>query len=42
VLAVDINEKLRTQRALQQSEERYKALVQDGSDMVGILNSKGD
>ena len=42
VLAVDITEKLRTQRALQQSEERYKALVQDGSDMVGILNSKGE
>lgn len=42
VLAVDITEKLRVQTALEQSEQRYKALVQDGSDMVGILNSKGE
>ena len=42
VLAEDITEKIRTRMALQQSEQRYKALVQDGSDMVGILNSKGE
>lgn len=42
VIAVDITEQTRARMALQQSEQRYKALVQDGSDMVGILNSKGE
>lgn len=42
VLALDITEKLSTQKALKASEERFKALIQDGSDLIAILNATGD
>lgn len=40
-LAIDITQKLKTERALEASEHRFKALVQDGSDLIAILNSEG-
>lgn len=42
VLAVDITEKLSAARALIASEQRFKALIQDGSDLIGILDHKGN
>ena len=41
ILAIDITEKLKTERALEASEHRFKALVQDGSDLIAILNVHG-
>lgn len=40
-LAIDITQKLKTERALEASEHRFKALVQDGSDLIAILNVHG-
>lgn len=42
VLALDVTEKLSAQVALKGSEQRFKALIQDGSDLIGILDGKGD
>jgi PAS domain S-box-containing protein len=42
VLAADITEKLKSAKALQLSEQRFKALVQDGSDLIAILGRGGD
>lgn len=39
VLATDITEKLEAQQALFLSEQRFRALVQDGSDMITILDT---
>ncbi|MDQ7948278.1 MAG: PAS domain S-box protein [Pedobacter sp.] len=39
VLATDITDKLKAERNLLKSEERFKALVQDGSDLITILDS---
>jgi PAS domain S-box-containing protein len=39
VLATDITEKLKAENDLQKSEERFKALVQDGSDLITILDT---
>ena len=41
VLAIDITQKLKTERALEASEHRFKALIQDGSDLIAILNDQG-
>ncbi len=41
VLATDITEKTKSAKALQLSEQRFKALVQDGSDMIAILSREG-
>ncbi|RYG09265.1 MAG: PAS domain S-box protein, partial [Chitinophagaceae bacterium] len=38
VLATDVTEKLKTEQALLMSERRFKALVQDGSDMITIID----
>ncbi|MES2653157.1 MAG: PAS domain S-box protein [Bacteroidota bacterium] len=38
VLATDITEKLKIEQALLMSEQRFKALVQDGSDMITIID----
>ncbi|MBP8067130.1 MAG: PAS domain-containing protein, partial [Pedobacter sp.] len=38
VLATDITEKLKAEHALLMSEQRFKALVQDGSDMITIID----
>lgn len=40
-LAIDITEKLKAERALEASERRFKALIQDGSDLIAILNDQG-
>jgi PAS domain S-box-containing protein len=42
VLAVDETEKLKAQQHLEASEQRFKALVQDGSDMIAILDDVGN
>src|SRR6478672_4305443 len=40
VLALDISEKLRAENELFKNEERFKALVQDGSDMITIIDEE--
>ena len=39
--ATDITEKLKSEQALKLSEQRFKALVQEGSDLIDILNYDG-
>lgn len=41
VLALDITEKLSAEQVLKTSEKRFKALIQDGSDLIAILNLEG-
>ena len=41
VLATDVTEKLQTKKENALAEERFKALVQDGSELIAILNSDG-
>ena len=41
-LIKDVTAQLKAERALQHSEQRFKALVQDGSDLVMILDFKGN
>jgi PAS domain S-box-containing protein len=38
----DITEKIKQDALVQQSEQRFKALVQDGSDMISIVNEEGN
>ncbi|TKC10417.1 PAS domain S-box protein [Pedobacter polaris] len=38
VLAIDISEILHAQEALKMSEERFKALVRDGSDLITVID----
>ena len=38
VLANNVTERLKTQEALRLSEQRFKSLVQDGSDLITILD----
>lgn len=38
----DITERNHQQTALDRSEKRYKTLVQEGSDLINILNEKGE
>jgi PAS domain S-box-containing protein len=40
--AKDITEKLETERIIQLSEQRFRALVQEGADLIGILNADAD
>jgi PAS domain S-box-containing protein len=42
VLALDCTEQIAAQHALSQSEQRFKALVQDGSDLITILDNFGN
>jgi len=42
VLANDITEKIETERELIFSEQRFKALVQNGADLISILDSRHD
>lgn len=42
ILATDISEKIKTQKALIQSEHYFKALVQDGADLITILDIEGN
>jgi PAS domain S-box-containing protein len=39
--ATDITEKLKSEQALKTSEQRFRALVQEGSDLIDILNLNG-
>lgn len=41
VLAIDHTEKIKAENALEASERRFKALVQDGSDLIAILDIDG-
>lgn len=41
VMAVDQTERIRAEVELARSEQRFKALVQDGSDLIGILDNDG-
>lgn len=41
VVAIDITEKTRSEKALIDSERRFKALIQEGSDLIAILDSEG-
>lgn len=42
VMAVDQTEQIRAELELAMSEQRFKALVQDGSDLIGILDGQGN
>lgn len=42
VLVNDVTDKFNAQIALQNSEQRFKALVQDGSDLIAILDLTGN
>ncbi|MGV8880051.1 MAG: PAS domain S-box protein [Sphingobacteriaceae bacterium] len=39
VIAADITENLRAEQSLKVSEQRFKALVQEGSDLISILDA---
>jgi PAS domain S-box-containing protein len=41
IVAQDVTETIRAQKALRASEQRFKALVQDGSDLTAILDISG-
>ena len=41
VLANNVTERLKAQEALRLSEQRFRSLVQDGSDLITIINMKG-
>jgi len=38
----DVTEKFRAEKKLKENERRFKALVQDGSDLIAILNLSGE
>lgn len=40
-VARDCKEKIEQEQAIQQSEQRFKALIQEGSDLVAILSADG-
>ncbi len=42
VLAVDETEKVKALQSLEASEQRFKSLVQEGSDLIGILDAEGN
>ncbi len=42
IIAIDVTEKLRSENALKLSEQHFKALVQDGADLISILDMKGN
>lgn len=41
-VARDNQEKVKQEEKIKQSEERFKALVQEGSDLIGILDEEGN
>ena len=41
VVVIDVTERKRAQRKLQVSEQRFKALVQEGSDLIQIISKDG-
>jgi PAS domain S-box-containing protein len=42
VIALDITKRIEAQRALIASEQRFRALVQEGSDFIAIVDSEGN
>src|SRR5690606_11632823 len=42
ILANDVSEKIRNEESLKLSEQRFKALVQGGSDMIAISDLEGN
>ncbi|SDM50422.1 PAS domain S-box-containing protein [Daejeonella rubra] len=42
VIATDITDNIKSEQALKLSEQRFKALVQDGSDLIAILDTDGN
>lgn len=42
IIALDVTEKLQDEKALKLSEQLFKALVQDGADLIGILDVDGN
>ncbi|MDB5022221.1 MAG: hypothetical protein JWQ28_3348 [Pedobacter sp.] len=42
ILALDITKRIEAERALKTSEQRFKALVQEGSDLIAIVDSLGN
>lgn len=41
VLVIDHTEQIKVEQALAASEQRFKALVQDGSDLIAIIDTEG-
>ena len=41
ILAIDITEKLQSEKALQISEQRFKAMVQEGADLITVIDKDG-
>ncbi len=41
VVAIDITHRLSSENALRQSESRFKAMIQEGSDLISILSADG-
>lgn len=41
VLVTDVTEKLKTEKENELTEQRFKALVQDGSELISILDTNG-
>lgn len=42
IIAIDVTEKLKAEEALKLSEQLFKALVQDGADLISILDDTGN
>ncbi len=42
ILATDVTEKLEVENALKISEQRFRALVQDGADLITIIDNDGN
>ncbi|REE02186.1 PAS domain S-box-containing protein [Marinoscillum furvescens DSM 4134] len=42
VLSIDVTDQIKREMALEQSEKRFKSLVQEGSDMITVLNQQGE
>ncbi len=42
LLASDVSEKIKSEEALKLSEQRFKVLVQEGADLIGILDFEGN
>ncbi|WP_407431551.1 PAS domain-containing protein [Arcticibacter sp.] len=41
VVAIDNSEKIKAEKSLRQSERRFKTMIQEGSDLIIILNQTG-
>lgn len=42
IIAIDVTKKLKAEEALKLSEQLFKALVQDGADLISILDEAGN